>query len=202
MDIAQMERYIERNPVKYILHLAAIADRNIADRQRQLSYDTNVRGTANVALVAGTFKKKMIYISTDYVFSGLQGGYKEEDRPEPANWYGFTKYAGELEVMGASDEYLIIRTSFRPTVWGYPTAYTNVFTSADYVDIIAKEILKCLECNVSGIIHIGTPKKTLYELAIQRNLDVLPEECLVPQHRDLSIKKWEDIKYKNQYHSA
>jgi dTDP-4-dehydrorhamnose reductase len=96
--------------------------------------------------------------------------------------------------MCASDNYLIIRTSFRPAVWDYPTAYTNVFTSADYVDIIAQEIATCLDIGLSGIIHIGTPKKTLYELALRRNPHVLPEELPVSQRRDFSIKKWEHIK--------
>lgn len=197
LNVAQMERYLEDYPAKSILHLAAISDRTIADNQRQLSYEVNVRGTAHVARLAAKRGIKMIYISTDYVFSGSAGNYKEEDRPEPANWYGFTKYAGELEVMRASDNYLIIRTSFRPAVWGYPTAYTNVFTSADYIDIIAKEIIRCLGYNLSGIIHIGTPKKTFYELALRRNPDILPEECAVPQHRDFSLEKWERIKNTN-----
>lgn len=194
LDVAQMESYLLGHPAKSILHLAAISDRNIADNQRQLSYDINVRGTANVARLAARLGKKMIYISTDYVFSGSTGNYKEEDQPEPSNWYGFTKYAGELEVRCASNNYLIIRTSFRPAVWGYPTAYTNVFTSADYIDIIAKEIVRCLAYDVSGIIHIGTPKKTFYELALRRNPNILPEECVVPQHRDFSLEKWERVK--------
>lgn len=199
LNLAQMEQYIREHPAISILHLAAISDRKIAEIDKQRSYNTNVRGTAHIAQIAARLGKKMIYISTDYVFSGCRGNYKEQDPPKPINWYGFTKYAGELEVMQASSNYLIIRTSFRPSVWEYPTAYSNVHTSADYIDVIAKEIQLCLSFDLSGIIHIGTPKKTLYELAIRRNPHVVPEELPIPQYRDFSISKWERIKRDYEY---
>ncbi|GAF97090.1 unnamed protein product, partial [marine sediment metagenome] len=115
------------------------------------------------------------------------------DNPSPANWYGFTKYAGELEIRNLIENYCIIRTSFRPVKWDFPTVYTNVYTSADYIDIIAKEIILCLNYNLNGIIHIGTPTKSLYELAKVRNPYIIPEECsdeTFPKRRDLNIDNW------------
>jgi hypothetical protein len=71
--------------------------------------------------------------------------------------------------------------------------YTNVYTSADYIDIIAKEIILCLNYNLNGIIHIGTPTKSLYELAKVRNPYIIPEVCsdeTFPKRRDLNIDNW------------
>ena len=86
-----------------------------------------------MAKIANEKNLKIIYISTDYVFPGTKGNYSETDLPSPANWYGYTKLAGEWEIRLNSQNWCIIRTSFRPLKWSFPTAFTNVFTSADYV---------------------------------------------------------------------
>ena len=200
MDILspkQIEKYLSRKEVDTILHLAAVADMNLAEKDKKLTYSVNVIGTRNIAQAAKKFNKKIIYISTDYVFPCTEGGYQETDQPSPFSWYGFTKYAGELEIQNITKKHLIIRTSFRPIVWPFPTAYDNVFTSADYIDTIADEIALCLKQNLTGIIHIGTPTKTLYELAKRRSPDILPEKFKGDQkRRDLSLEKWEKIKKK------
>lgn len=196
LDLAAIEHWLNKSAAGTILHLAAISDVRLADTNKRLSYETNVHGTAQVAEAARRFNKKIIYISTDYVFPGTRGNYSEDAEPSPANWYGFTKYAGELEIQTRTDNYLIIRTSFRPHNWPFKTAYDNVFTSADYTDIIAQEILQALKLDLRGIIHIGTPKKTLFQLAKQRNPDILPETAPAdfPHNKDLCIDRWKKLK--------
>ena len=74
-------------------------------------------------------------------------------------------------------------------------------TTADYTDIIAKEIALCLSFDLNGIIHIGTEPKTLYELAKRRNAGVQPEECTdasFPKNRTLNITKWVTEKRRRQ----
>lgn len=199
MDILDEERlrqYLTKHHVGAILHLAAISDSALAEKDKLRSYQVNVQGTASVARAAAAFRKKLIYISTDYVFPGTRGEYKETDEPSPGNWYGFTKFAGELEIKSRTGNFLIIRTAFRPSRWPFQTAYTDVITSADYVEVIAQEILQALSFNLSGIIHIGTKRKTLFELARRRNPAV--GEALAPEgfpkRKDLCIDKWERIK--------
>ena len=51
-----------------------------------------------------------INISTDYVFNGLKGNYKEDDLPEPVNYYGLSKLLGDIYA-NSYDNALIIRTS-------------------------------------------------------------------------------------------
>ena len=193
LDVSQIRQFLETNAFDAILHLAAISDQNLAAKEKYLSYQVNVLGTRNMAEMAQKYNLKIYYISTDYVFLGTKGNYREADNPDPANWYGFTKYAGELEIQNAAENYCIIRTSFRPVAWEFPTAYTNVYTSADYVDIIAKEILLCLSYDLKGIIHVGSPVKSFYELAKIRNPNIIPEECRdesFPKRRDLNIDRW------------
>ena len=199
MDILspeQVDYLMAGEDIDAVIHLAAITSRKAAEDDKSESYKVNVVGTRTVAESAARHNKKIIYISTEIVFDGSRGDYKEEDSTSPRDWYAFTKYAGELEVQKATDNNLIVRTTFRPSNWGFPTAYTNVWTTGDYVDVIASEIALALKLNLGDLIHIGTPKKTWFELAIRRNPDVKPEEF--PDQtflrRDLNIGKWEAVK--------
>lgn len=191
-DPSEIVRCIKIYTPSAIIHMAAISNQTQANSDKTLSYRTNVIGTRYVAEAAASFSVKIFYISTDYVFPGTIGNYKEEDNPSPANWYGYTKLAGELEIQNSNTKYCIIRTSFRPIMWQYNTAYTNVYTSADYIDIIAQEIAFAIKLDLRGIIHVGTAKKNMYELARLRNPNVLPEiaDPLIPSRRDLCISKW------------
>lgn len=199
MDILQpkeIESYILQVNPTAIIHMAAITNKEYAEKHKAETYRVNVIGTRNVAQMAENHNKKMFYISTDYIFDGIEGNYTETTVPNPVNWYGMTKYAGELEIMNITKNFCIIRTSFRPSRWDFPTAYSNVYTSADYVDIIAKEIASAIRWDISGIIHIGTAKKTLFDLARQRNPDVSPEENNDPhcqKNRFFNIKTWQKI---------
>lgn len=78
------------------------------------AFATNVVGTNNLALYAKENNCRLIYISTDFVFDGnntSDEGYSEDDKANPADWYGATKYYGE-KVVEAIDGSLIVRLSF------------------------------------------------------------------------------------------
>lgn len=79
------------------------------------AWSINVFGTQNVIEACGRANKKLIYISTDFVFDGKNppaGGYKETDAVSPNCWYGQTKYEGEKVVEQSGLDYIIIRTAF------------------------------------------------------------------------------------------
>src|SRR5439155_6266089 len=158
-----LDRFAAKGVYAAVIHLAAMAEAARAEKQPREAYLLTVIGTRNVAHTAARDNLKVFYVTTDYVFEGVKGDYLEEDIPHPANWYGATKYAGELEIGESGCAYAIIRTSFRPAQWGFPTAYTNVYTTADYVDVIAQELVACIELDVGGVLHVGTPMKTFFE---------------------------------------
>ena len=128
-------------------------------------------GTLNLLQVCEQLNIKMVYISTDYVFSGDNGPYKTTDPINPINLYAITKACGELLVKTYKNS-LIIRTSFCQKEFPYDKAFIDQYTSRDYVDIIAPKILKCSKSSVTGIVHVGTTRKTVYELAKTRKIDV------------------------------
>ena len=201
LSLSQIEKYISRRDVSAVIHLAAITSRTQTEKNKSLSYKTNVIGTANVARIAHKYSKKIIYVSTERVFNGKDGNYKENTRPAPPDWYGYTKLAGEYEIKNISENYLIIRMSFRPVKWDFPTAFTDVLTTADYVDVMAKEMALALSYDLSGTIHLGTPPKTVFELAKRNNPKVQPEECPDPNYTrrlDLCLDKWTKITLANK----
>jgi len=200
LDTGMIDRHISKASYAAVIHLAAITEPAMAAKNPRASYRTNVLGTRNLAQASARHGLMIYYLSTDYVFDGREGNYKENDRPAPANWYGTTKYAGELEIQEATSHYGIIRTSFRPAQWPFPTAFTNVYTSADYTDVIAAEVSSAITRKMSGVLHIGTPTKTFFELAQQRNPHVMPEECkddAFPKKRNLNIEKWLSMRKKS-----
>jgi dTDP-4-dehydrorhamnose reductase len=71
----------------------------------------NVAGTLNVARAAADAGSRMIFFSSDYVFDGQKGVYKEEDEVCPINEYGRQKAEAEAGVMAAGPKNLVVRTS-------------------------------------------------------------------------------------------
>ena len=78
-----------------IIHTAALTNVDECETNKELAYKINVEGTKRVAEIANELGALLVYVSTDYVFSGDKGMYKEEDEPNPMNYYGHTKLLGE-----------------------------------------------------------------------------------------------------------
>lgn len=82
---------------------------------RKTAWALNVVGTLNVAQLCKKYHKRLIYISTDFVFDGKKSekeAYKEDDLPNPINFYAQTKYLGEKIVQKLLKEFLICRIAF------------------------------------------------------------------------------------------
>jgi len=79
-------------------------------KDKSTAFAVNSIGTKNLYEVAIKSGAKFVYISSDFVFSGLEDSYTEESIPNPVDWYGMTKYFGEKVV--DTDNNLIVRLSF------------------------------------------------------------------------------------------
>lgn len=102
LDITNEEdvkRVIRAYNPNIIIHCAAYTAVDKAEDERELCHAVNVLGTRYIAEACKEIDAKMVYISTDYVFDG-EGDkpFEVTDKPNPINYYGKTKYEGELEV--------------------------------------------------------------------------------------------------------
>jgi dTDP-4-dehydrorhamnose reductase len=115
---------------------------------------------------------RLVYICTDYVFKGDQGNYKETDPVLPVNKYAWSKLGGECAVR-LYDNSLIIRTSFGPNEFPYPKAFADQWTSRECVRDIAKKVVTISLKTVTGVVHLGGKRRTVYEYA--KSLDETKE---------------------------
>lgn len=163
---------VELLDIDTLIHCAAWTDVPGAEIDKGSAVFYNIIGTHNMARFARDMGWKFVYISTDYVYPGLSGNYAEESKTNPFNYYGFTKLGGEAFV-GASG--LVVRTSFKPNdLWEtkYNKAFIDVYTSADYADVIGREIAFAIHSELCGTYNVATKKKSIYELATSRYPEV------------------------------
>ena len=154
-----------------VIHCAAVARYRDVEKDLARALRTNIVGTCNLIQECISHDIRMVYISTDHVFDGLDGPYGIDDKINPLTKYAKSKAAGELAVR-TYDNSLVIRTSFCPPEFMFDTAYTDKWSSQDYVDKVAPKILdKCLGDQV-GVCHVGHPRRTFYDLAVERHPDI------------------------------
>jgi len=109
-NLGKVLRMCELHKPEVILHLAAETDVDRCERNPEYAYTINSIGTYNMALAAKNFGAKLVYISTAGVFDGTkEGPYNEDDVPNPQNYYGRSKYVGELVIKGMLKDYIIAR---------------------------------------------------------------------------------------------
>ena len=123
VDITDAESLIklkEFPDAKFVLQFSAKADVDACEKDKVLgeegeAWKINVEGTKNVSEICRELGKKIIYISTDFVFDGEKekgDSYSEIDTPNPINWYSKTKYEGEKRVEESGAPYIILRLAF------------------------------------------------------------------------------------------
>ena len=96
-----------------VIHCAAYTAVDAAQENASLCQRVNRDGTKNIAMACLKYGKKMLYISTDYVFDGEgEKPWEPEDHTNPVNVYGRTKYEGELAVRETLEAYFIVRVSW------------------------------------------------------------------------------------------
>jgi len=179
IDITKTSSYINLLR-KYSHVINCIGYTNTRDDTRDKHFDVNVKGAYYLAEACKGFGKKLIHISTDYVYANSTQVAKETDVPLPvANWYGQSKVMADAiieSVFPKEEDYLILRGTFKPKPYPYEKAWSNLVGNFDYVDVIASLMIKLIVNDAYGIYNVGTERKSLYTLAQQTNPDVIPHD--------------------------
>lgn len=192
VDIRNIYTFGVLDTYDIIIHTAALID-NTKIKGNEVDFiDTNIVGTANLAKYCILYDKRLVYISTDYVYDG-DGPHFEEEPVKPYNLYAWSKLGGETSVKFVPN-HSIIRTSFGKSVFPYDKAFENQYVSKDYVDIIAPLVLKVAKnMNSVGVINVGTEKKSVFDYAIKRNPDILPDRLEKDKDFTLNLDKLNNI---------
>ena len=184
-DGAALRQVFDKTKPDVIVHSAALSDVDKCEEEKDLAWKTNTESTSNIAQLCHKHNCFLVYVSTDYVFNGEKGNYKETDPTAPINNYGLTKLKGEEEIKQSRAEYCIARPSViygsipaagkinfalwlieklakkeeTKTVtdqWNSPTLNTN----------LAEMILEIVEKRTTGTFHLaGATRLSRYEFA-------------------------------------
>ena len=170
-----------------IIHSAALTNVDECEKNKKLTEEINVIGTRSIAEAAKDNDAYLSYVSTDYVFDGSKGMYKEEDMTNPVNFYGQSKLYGEKAIKEINENYLIARTS---VIYGIKPAsgkinfalwlieslkknqavqvLTDQFISPTLNTNLAKMVLEASERRLNGIYHMaGASRASRFEFVIK-----------------------------------
>lgn len=109
-DAVQVDEVLTEVKPEVIIHAAAMTNVDQCEMEKDACWKLNV--TAVEILIAACKKHNIFleHVSTDFIFDGTSGPYKEEDEPNPISFYGWSKYAAEKAVMHSDIQWAIART--------------------------------------------------------------------------------------------
>ena len=189
LNIKTVEKYIKKIKPKYVLHAAGLSrPMNIHDKNISKSIDLNIIGTANVVKVCEKYNIKLIYFSTNYIYPGRKGNYKEEDAVLPINSYAWSKLGGECSVKLYKNS-LILRLCMCEKPFLHKYAFSDVKTNFMFHEDVAKILPKVL--NKKGILNIGGKIQTVFEFAKKNNPKVkkIYSKGEFPKRMDMNLNK-------------
>jgi dTDP-4-dehydrorhamnose reductase len=166
--------FIKEHRPRYIIHAAAMTQADDCEIYPVACWEVNVTATRFICHAAAAVNASMVYVSTDFIFDGESGPYRETDSPGPVNYYGSSKLAAERAVMSADLQWAIVRTVL---VYGRSDhqARSNIMTwvrdsllagksirvvddqvrTPTYAGDLAEGILQVVEREASGVWHIS-----------------------------------------------
>jgi dTDP-4-dehydrorhamnose reductase len=145
---------------------------NTYDPEREKHWEINYKFVVFLVQYCESRNIKLVHMSTDYIYANTKGNKSETDIPvHQQTWYSYTKLLSDAYVQ-LMDDYLLIRGSLKPTPFPYDKAFINISGTFDYVDTIAEQIVELIQEGRTGVWNVGTPSKTMYELAQQTRPDV------------------------------
>jgi len=173
IDLTKKEPLVKIKQLRpdFIIHCAALTNVDYCEEHPNEAYNQNVLASINIAEIAPKNGAYLIHISTDSVFDGTKGDYKEDDIPNPINIYGKTKLEAEQKISSIHPHSCIVRTNiygwnkrdkFSLAEWMLNKLTNNeelpalkdVYFSPILVNDLVEVLFKLQEKKYEGIIHI------------------------------------------------
>lgn len=195
-DKSAVDCIIERVKPDIIIHTAGLSSLVQCEKDKPSASSININGTRNIigAIKASKRQIKMIFISSEYVFDGQGGGYKENSRRCPTTFYGQTKKMSEDDIVNELKDYIICRVA---NVYGRGgkffsflvekiklnnrvEVYNDVFYTPTYIDYLIDSLVRLMEKDFIGIVHLaGNERLSRYQYAVKLARVMGREEHLI-----------------------
>ncbi len=164
------EKIIDKIRPDMIIHTAAMANMETCEDQPQRAEEVNAILPGTIASVSKKHSIPLLHISTDAVFDGVAGNYKESDTSNPLSIYARTKYQGELNVAKENPKAIIARVNFfgwslrgdrslaeffayKLLAGGPVNGFTDVYFCTLHVTQLIEILMMMLDKNLSGTYH-------------------------------------------------
>jgi dTDP-4-dehydrorhamnose reductase len=183
--------------LSYDVIINCIAFTETYSNDKRKHWDINYKFVSDLVEYCNEYNKKLVHISTDYVYTNSTSFASEEDIPiHGDNWYSYTKLLADAFIELKSNNYLICRGTHKPNPFPYDKAWGDQEGNFDYVNIIASIIIKLINKNCKGIFNTGTEHKTMFLLAEKTKKDVLcvSKPYHVPRDTTMNLSKLTLIK--------
>ena len=196
-NLTSIKKYLKKIKPDYFIHCAALSrPMSIHEKNISRSISINIIGTSNVVKACEERNIKLIYFSTNYVYPGEKGNYKESDPIFPINNYAISKLGGECAVRLYKNS-LILRISMTEKPFVHEFAFNDVEMNFMYHDEFAKILLKLI--NEKGIINVGGKTQTVYNFVkkMQKNIKPISGRKMVnkkfPLKQSMNLSKLQKI---------
>lgn len=187
-DAASVNHLLEKHQPAVVIHAAAMTQVDDCERNKDACWDTNVGASRFLIQASERQGAFFVFLSTDFVFDGLQGPYSEDDPVNPISYYGSSKVAGERMVANSKlAAWAIVRTILVYGVAADPKR-SNIITwvknnleqgkklkvvedqwrTPTLVQDLAEGCKLIVDKQAKGIFHIsGDELLTPYDMAVQ-----------------------------------
>jgi dTDP-4-dehydrorhamnose reductase len=172
-DAGQTRAWLRRRPPRWIVHTAAATQVDWCEHHPDQARRVNVEASRTLAACARELGARLLYVSTDAVFDGERGGYREDDAPRPLSVYARSKHEGELAVQEILPEALVVRTNlYGWNVQDKQSLAEWIFSSLaaggevpGFADVIfspllsvdaAELLLDVIDRDAAGVFHAGS----------------------------------------------
>ncbi len=185
-DKNSVDNFFKNHNFDWVILLSAYTDVDGAEKQRGdktgICWKVNVQGVKNVVDACKKYGRKLIFISTDFVFEGTHGPYSEDtpagQNPKKISWYGLTKVEGENIILSNLKDAIILRIAYpyrgkfeekddiakrflklyRDKKM-YPV-FTDQIITPTFIDDLAPAIKLLIEKESKGTFHLASPLPT------------------------------------------
>jgi len=114
LDIADpnaVERLFADFSPDVVINCAAMTQVDACETDRDRCWQVNALAVESLAKACHARGAHLVQVSTDFIFNGEDGPYREDARPSPLSYYGRSKLAGENHARGAgTHRWAIVRT--------------------------------------------------------------------------------------------
>ena len=170
-----------------IINTAAMTNVDVCEVKKEACNLLNVTVVQWLSELSKELNAHIIHLSTDFIFDGKKGNYKETDTPKPLNYYGVTKLKSEEVLIASQVDFTILRTIL---VYGqvFDKSRNNIvlwvkksleakkeitivddqYRMPTYVEDLALACKIAMDKKAIGTFHISSKKLlSIYELAQQ-----------------------------------